>query len=324
MFLNLLRSTTLVKLCFPVAASMLLFAPGCGRDHCNTCNTCTSCASDSPTYRAYETQPQTVYQQPPVATQSPVVYNDSTPGLRGPRSQAELDAIFNSSRINPLPPLPAPRPAQPQQLPQQDVVIVAPGEAAWSVPISREWRHIVIHHSASPTGSAASFDRAHREKGWDGLGYHFVIGNGSGSGDGQVEVGYRWTKQMQGAHAGNYEYNQHGIGICLVGDFEHGGPPSPQQMHSLRTLVAFLQARANIPPNEIIGHGNVPGRNTECPGRNLDMANFRASVGSAYIQHSSAPIINEKPGKTPIVRAAAAADNVNSKPIAIKTVVTPQ
>src|SRR5437868_6907630 len=121
------------------------------------------------------------------------------------------------------------------------------GDAAWNVQLTREWRHIVVHHSASPTGSAAAFDKAHRDRGWDGLGYHFVIGNGSGSGDGQVEVGYRWAKQQAGAHAGNYEFNQHGIGICLVGDFEHSAPPSERQMQSLRTLVAFLQARASIP-----------------------------------------------------------------------------
>ena len=33
--------------------------------------------------------------------------------------------------------------------------------------ITRDWAHIVVHHSASPTGSAASFDKAHRERGWN-------------------------------------------------------------------------------------------------------------------------------------------------------------
>jgi len=68
----------------------------------------------------------------------------------------------------------------------------------------REWKYIVIHHSASASGCAAEFDRYHREKrGWEnGLGYHFVIGNGSGAGDGQIEIGNRWVKQIDGAHAG--------------------------------------------------------------------------------------------------------------------------
>src|SRR6478609_6143126 len=50
--------------------------------------------------------------------------------------------------------------------------------AAW-VPLStaqkRSWTWIVIHHSATPTGDMAEFDKAHRAKGWDGVGYHFVI-----------------------------------------------------------------------------------------------------------------------------------------------------
>ncbi|MEI6235089.1 MAG: peptidoglycan recognition family protein [Planctomycetota bacterium] len=318
---NLTSSSRWFKVCGPITASLLLFAPGCGRDHNKSCSSCTTVVSDAPTYRSYENQPVVSYQPPPQTT---VTQLPPMEGLRGPRSQAELDAIFNSAQVRPLPP-PCPRPpAQLPSLPQDNVTIVAPGESGWVVPVSREWRHIVIHHSASTSGSAASFDRAHREKGWDGLGYHFVIGNGSGTGDGQVEVGYRWQKQMQGAHAGNYEYNQHGIGICLVGDFEHGGPPSPAQMQSLRKLVAFLQAKASIPTNEIIGHGNVPGRNTECPGRNLDVVAFRNSVGGVYLQRSAQAMLMEKPGKEMIYKASAAANtNVAAKPPLVKTVVTP-
>lgn len=317
MLFNLPSSTRLTQLCFPIAASLLLFAPGCGRDkNCSSCSSCTSVASDSSTYRSYETPPPAyVAPAPAVAT-----YNDAgSQGLRGPRSQAELDAIFNSQQLSQLPPPPPRRPVQPNAPPPDNVVILQPGDASWGVPVGREWKHIVIHHSASATGSAASFDRAHRDKGWDGLGYHFVIGNGSGSGDGQVEVGYRWAKQMQGAHAGNYEYNQHGIGICLVGDFEHAGPPSARQMASLRTLVAFLQARANIPTNEIIGHGNVPGRNTECPGRYLSMPEFRASINSAYLQRSSTA---SAAGKQSVVQVAATS-TPDAKPSLVKTIVTP-
>src|ERR1043166_2961437 len=49
---------------------------------------------------------------------------------------------------------------------------------------ARPWRWIVIHHSATSAGGMAMFDREHKAKGWDGVGYHFVIGNGTQSGDG--------------------------------------------------------------------------------------------------------------------------------------------
>ncbi len=155
-------------------------------------------------------------------------------------------------------------------------------EAAWNVPLQVKWRHIVIHHSASAKGSAAIFHREHLKRGWDGLGYHFVIGNGTASRDGEVEVGYRWNRQARGAHAGNKEYNVYGIGICLVGNFEESRP-TERQMAKLRSLVRFLQWKAKIPTSHIIGHGDVPNKDTQCPGRYFNVAQFRSTLGSAEV-----------------------------------------
>ncbi len=131
----------------------------------------------------------------------------------------------------------------------------------------RPWRWIVVHHSASESGSAATFDKWHRARGWDELGYHFVIDNGRGGPDGLVEVGARWRKQKWGAHCKTPDnrYNDFGIGICLVGDFTKA-PPTPAQLASLRTLVAVLSDRFSIPSARVIGHGQAPGVNTACPG----------------------------------------------------------
>lgn len=130
------------------------------------------------------------------------------------------------------------------------------------------WRYIVLHHSASPAGNAATFAQEHKKRGWDGLGYHFVIGNGSKSGDGQVEVGYRWPGQLQGAHAGSYQYNRYGIGVCLVGNFDQTRPSS-RQMASLERLVAYLMIRFGIPSANVIEHREV--RQTACPGRHFPL-----------------------------------------------------
>lgn len=143
-----------------------------------------------------------------------------------------------------------------------------PGPSAWNVSTSRAWKYIVIHHSASDTGNAATFDQMHRAKGWDGLGYHFVIDNGQGGTDGRVEVGYRWQQQKQGAHTGrtpDNEYNEAGIGICLVGDFTHRRPTA-RQLESLNNLVRFLCQRYGITSNHVIGHRDAPNAKTECPG----------------------------------------------------------
>jgi hypothetical protein len=143
---------------------------------------------------------------------------------------------------------------------------------------SDRWKCIVIHHSATEVGGADRFDRAHRGKGWDELGYHFVIGNGSDTGDGRVEVGSRWASQKHGAHCkspGDF-FNDHGIGICLVGNFDRH-PPSPNQMRSLETLVRHLCRTYGIPPARLYVHGGVTGK-TRCPGEQFDLAPVRAAV----------------------------------------------
>lgn len=149
------------------------------------------------------------------------------------------------------------------------------------VPMSeRAWEFIVVHHSADEVGSADIYDRYHREvRGWDrGLGYHFVIGNGSASGMGEVEVGPRWRKQCTGAHAKTPDnnYNENGIGVCLVGNYELHDRVPDAQLDALVELVRFLMARYNIPPEKVIKHLEVPGGTvTECPGAHFPWDEFK-------------------------------------------------
>ena len=138
----------------------------------------------------------------------------------------------------------------------------------WQARGYRLWRYIVIHHSATDRGNAASFDQSHRRRGWDELGYHFVIDNGDGGPNGRIEVGSRWKKQKWGAHTGgtpNNEYNNHGIGICLVGDFSNK-MPSRAQIASLERLVRYLASKYKIQPDNVIGHREGPNSTTVCPG----------------------------------------------------------
>jgi len=144
------------------------------------------------------------------------------------------------------------------------------GRSAWAIPqTDRTWRYVVLHHSATESGNAAEFDQLHRQRGWDELGYHFVITNGRGGPDGQVQVGSRWRKQKHGAHTGqtpNNEYNEHGIGICLVGDFmDHS--PTPAQLQSVQELTEYLSERYDIPPHRVVAHKDAPNQHTECCGR---------------------------------------------------------
>jgi len=140
--------------------------------------------------------------------------------------------------------------------------------SAWSPSGCRPWRYIVVHHSSTAEGNVAAFDAMHRGKGWDELGYHFVIDNGRGGPDGAAEVGPRWRSQKWGAHCGNSpdnQYNNYGIGICLVGDFTKD-LPTPAQLASLNRLVRDLMASCDIPAHCVIAHREAPGAATDCPG----------------------------------------------------------
>ena len=146
---------------------------------------------------------------------------------------------------------------------------------AWLPPVAaRPWRWIVIHHSDTETGGAAFIDRLHKARGWDGLGYDFVIGNGTDTGDGQIEVGYRWREQIIGAHAKTPDnrFNEYGIGICLVGNMmDH--PPTAKQMASVERLTGYLMATYHIAPDHVMGHGDT--KPTECPGRYTNLPLIR-------------------------------------------------
>ncbi len=195
-------------------------------------------------------------------------------GVGGDAILRPADAAALRQALRAKAPEPVARAAAPRAVVPAGPEISVPGV---KVPLKRTWRYIVIHHSGTSEGSAAAFHKYHREvKGWDGLGYHFVIGNGRGSGDGKVEVGFRWPKQMHGAHAGrppdgSNTMNETGIGICLVGDFNRG-PPSAAQKRSLHELVDFLSAWCRIPKENIVLHRDI--RDTDCPGRRFPAAEF--------------------------------------------------
>jgi hypothetical protein len=179
--------------------------------------------------------------------------------------------IFRSSVVRP----PAPKPARRVGNVPRD----------WLPPsqVERKWTAIVIHHSATENGNAAIFDKLHREENhWDGIGYDFLIGNGTDSGDGQVEVTFRWREQRTGAHCktpGNWA-NEDAVGICLVGNFNHTRP-TIRQMQSLLKLTRFLQQRYGISITRIYGHNRTPGAIvTDCPGRNSPLPRLKEMFGS--------------------------------------------
>ena len=137
------------------------------------------------------------------------------------------------------------------------------------------WRYIVIHNSATNQGNAKIFDRYHRDvrKMQNGLAYHFVIGNGNASGDGEIEIGSRWTRQINGGHVASDYLNNIAIGICLVGDFDRK-VPTRAQLGALQELTDYLRNRVGRSKGKLAavrGHRQINPKPTTCPGKRFDL-----------------------------------------------------
>lgn len=164
----------------------------------------------------------------------------------------------------------------------------------------REWRYIVLHHTASSSGSIESIHESHVGRGWDGIGYHFVIGNGNGMGDGEIQPTFRWREQMHGAHAkspGN-EYNNHGIGICLVGNFEETDP-SAAQLASVKRLVGVLKHEYRLSDGQVVAHRDV--KATACPGKNFPIGEIGRSSVFSVLAGQPGAYVTGKPASVQIV-----------------------
>ena len=109
---------------------------------------------------------------------------------------------------------------------------------------------VIIHCSATPEGrdyTVADIDRWHRERGFNEIGYHYVVYR-----DGSVHTGRDVAKI--GAHCKGQNANS--IGICYVGGLDAGGKAkdtrTEAQKRALRVLIAKLVKE--YPIKEILGH----------------------------------------------------------------------
>ncbi len=155
-------------------------------------------------------------------------------------------------------------------------------EAIRNAPVQRgRWKFIVVHNSGTRQGNARAFDYYHRNvrRMQNGLAYHFVIGNGTSSGDGEVEIGSRWRRQINGGHVHSDYLNNIALGICLVGDFNRT-QPTAAQLDACEELIRYLRIRCgkadgrDIPvrPHREV---NPPRWSTDCPGDAFPYVWFR-------------------------------------------------
>lgn len=139
--------------------------------------------------------------------------------------------------------------------------------------------HLVVHYSATYADqnlTVKDIDRMHRERGWQMVGYHYVIRR-----DGVIERGRPET--MVGAHVANQNTGK--IGICCIGGLDRATGPNkgvdnrtPAQVDSLIKLIRDLLKR--YPGAKVVGHRDLA--STQCPG-------FDVQAWWAKVQKKASP-----------------------------------
>ena len=129
---------------------------------------------------------------------------------------------------------------------------------------------IVIHHSESESGNTETFRRYHVEVNkWIDIGYHFIITNGRGGDDGQIETGR--GVEFKGAHAGKATgRNSHSVGVCLVGRDRF----TSAQKAALVNLLVHLCEKYGIDPSTT----TIQAHHDRCPGNSFGLREIVTQV----------------------------------------------
>ena len=109
---------------------------------------------------------------------------------------------------------------------------------------------IIVHCSATKAGqdfTVADIDHWHRQRGFNGIGYHYVVRL-----DGKLEKGR--DVSLAGAHCKGW--NKRSIGICYIGGLDENGRPADTRTNAqkrvLYQIIMDLQREYNI--LQVLGH----------------------------------------------------------------------
>lgn len=140
-----------------------------------------------------------------------------------------------------------------------------------------ETKFLVVHCSATQPKDSYTWktiDQMHRQRGWLGIGYHFVICT-----DGTIQEGR--PLDVIGAHVSGH--NKDSIGICLIGGVDKNSKPvdnfTEEQKESLKQLLDYLRW---LYKDEVIvcGHRDFDNVKKACPCFNVK--SWYSDIGAKY------------------------------------------
>jgi|GEM_PF-681066 len=146
--------------------------------------------------------------------------------------------------------------------------------------------HIIVHHTGAEEKDARQVKRFHLSVGWRDVGYNYILER-----DGRVVEGR--PLDLPGAHCRAGDMNRRSIGVSLIGNLDNH-PPTRPQVDVLPVLLRELMALHNIPGQRVLGHREVPGAATSCPGRYMDMHALRRKLAVVLgTPETGSPVLKE-------------------------------
>jgi len=137
--------------------------------------------------------------------------------------------------------------------------------------MARKITEAIIHCSATKEGkdfTEKDIDRWHRQMGWDGCGYHYVVRL-----DGTIEPGR--DMERVGAHCKGH--NKQSVGVCYIGGLATDGktPKDTRTTAQKAALLALLKRlKAKYPALKVYGHRDFAAKACPCFDAREEYANL--------------------------------------------------
>lgn len=136
--------------------------------------------------------------------------------------------------------------------------------------MERKVTKIIVHCSATKASqrvTVADIDKWHKQRGFDRIGYHFVVYQ-----DGTVHLGRK--SEVAGAHVTGQNANS--IGVCYIGGLDETGKAADTRTDAQkRALVELLtELKTQYPAATIHGHREFAAKACPCFDAKKEYANL--------------------------------------------------
>lgn len=127
---------------------------------------------------------------------------------------------------------------------------------------------VIVHHTAinaDTTSILGIYDYHTKENGWNCVAYHYMIMN---------SIIYKLhNDEDRTPHA--YGANDNAISVCMQADY-NVRYPTLSEYWQVSSIVTRLCGRYNLSCDDVLGHGELDGNSTDCPGVhfNMDIVRF--------------------------------------------------